>query len=70
MLKINMSPKELRSRRIALHLTTAALAAALGVPVATVDAWERGEAPMDDTLAIERRLDEIETRDRPSRTRS
>lgn len=65
-----MSPKELRSRRIALRLTTAALAAALDVPAATVDAWERGEAPIDDPLSIEHRLDEIETRERPARKRS
>lgn len=57
-----MSPKELRSRRLALRLTTAALAADLGLPTATVDAWERGEVPIEDAAALARRLAEIESR--------
>jgi transcriptional regulator with XRE-family HTH domain len=42
-----LTPKELRSRRIALRMTAAELAAQLGLPPVTIDAWERGEEPLD-----------------------
>jgi transcriptional regulator with XRE-family HTH domain len=35
-------------RRLALHLTTATTASHLGLPPETIDAWERGEQPIDD----------------------
>ncbi len=62
-----MSPKELRSRRLALHLTTAALASHLGRPAETIDAWERGEQPIDDDAAVTQILDAIEKGRPPSR---
>lgn len=43
-----MTPKELRARRLELGLSLSDLAERIGVPIKTVSAWERGEAPFDD----------------------
>ncbi|HEU5163105.1 MAG TPA: helix-turn-helix transcriptional regulator [Thermoanaerobaculia bacterium] len=57
-----LSPKELRSRRIAMRLTATELAARLGVPPTAVDAWERGDEPIDDPTLLAR-LDSLEDED-------
>ena len=48
-----MSPKELRARRLELGLSVADLAERLNLPSNTVSAWERGDAPLDATVALE-----------------
>jgi DNA-binding transcriptional regulator YiaG len=55
------TPKELRSRRIAMRLTTAEFAELLGISPETLDAWERGEKPIDER-ALQGRLASLEPR--------
>ena len=42
-----MTPKELRTRRLELGLSLSDVAERLGVTPKTVNAWERGDAPID-----------------------
>ncbi|MGH9458988.1 MAG: helix-turn-helix domain-containing protein [Thermoanaerobaculia bacterium] len=58
-------PKDLRSRRLALGLSQSELARRLGVPVATLSRWERGEAPIEDPETLFALLDGITADERP-----
>ena len=49
-----LTPKELRTRRLAVGWTKEEFAAKLAVSVEQVSAWEAGDMPIDDTDAIER----------------
>jgi transcriptional regulator with XRE-family HTH domain len=55
-----LTPKQLRSRRIALRLTARELASLLGIEDSDLDAWERGEVSIPDPDAVESALDAIE----------
>ena len=47
-----LSPKELRSRRLAVGMTRQQLAAKIGVSTELISAWEAGEAPIDHVDAL------------------
>jgi transcriptional regulator with XRE-family HTH domain len=53
-----MQPKELRSRRLALGWPISRVAAAVGVRIEDVEAWEAGERPIESPLALEQILSE------------
>lgn len=59
-----MSPKELRSRRIALGLTTAQLARELGLTTSELQQMENGQMPLPPDTRLSAALADIEARNR------
>lgn len=57
-----MTPKELRSRRLALALSVAELARELGMPVERVREMESGDAALAEHALIERIVAKLEAR--------
>ncbi|MBV8515889.1 MAG: response regulator [Acidobacteria bacterium] len=64
-----MTPKELRSRRLAIGLSLAALAGELGVSTRELEQMEDGRLPLPPHRDITAALEDIEVRIRGSRTR-
>jgi len=56
-----MTPKELKSRRLAAGLSTEVLAVQLGVKPNTVRRWEEGEIPISVPRALEQILKNVES---------
>jgi ribosome-binding protein aMBF1 (putative translation factor) len=63
----SMTPKELRSRRLALALSVAELARELRMPVECVREMESGDVPLTEHALIERTFAKIEARKRVAR---
>lgn len=57
-----LTPKELRSRRLALGMTGTDLATRLGVPESRIMEWERGEQPIEEPARLVEMLNEMEHR--------
>lgn len=55
-----MTPKEIRSRRLALGMSVEDLARALGLPAATVRDIENGERPMTSPALFEQTFTRLE----------
>ena len=51
-----LTPKELRTRRLAAGMTRRQLASKLGISESIVAAWEAGEAPIDLPEAVRKVL--------------
>lgn len=64
-----MTPKELRSRRLAIGLSLAKLASELGIPTADLEKMEDGRLPLPPHRDISMALEEVEVRIRGSRMR-
>ena len=62
MLTVQMSPKELRSRRIALGLTIPELARELGLTAAELQAMENGQTPLPSVISFDAILKDVESR--------
>ena len=62
-----MTPKEMRSRRLALALSVAELARELGMPVERVREMESGDAPLTEHALMERTFAKLEARKRVPR---
>jgi DNA-binding transcriptional regulator YiaG len=59
-----MTPKELRSRRLALALSVSEVARELGMPVERVREMESGDGPLVERALIERTFAKLEGRRR------
>ena len=55
-----LTPKELRSRRLALGMTGTDLATRLGVPESRIMEWEMGEQPIEEPARLVEMLDTLE----------
>jgi transcriptional regulator with XRE-family HTH domain len=58
-----MTPKEVRSRRLALGMSVDELARALGLPAATVRDIENGEHPMTSSALFDKTFQRLERRE-------
>jgi transcriptional regulator with XRE-family HTH domain len=56
-----MTPKELRSRRLALGWSREQLAANVGASLGAVAGWETGDRPIDSARAVDQLLRQFES---------